>query len=367
MARLRRGIGRFLGVLALTGTALFAATAVAAPPAYADGASNCSTTWILCTTIQYGGQWTPTPLAPNGPGGGNSGSAGYVSSCWLQPNTAWRNANQDASSPAGLQQYFSAMANSLNHDTTFRTWIGPVNLIYEAGKNADVGIGLKTPPYNIGQSGGRWYTIACDSATFKYSDYTDIQAAMGVSAANIQYEAWFWIKDGQTPPPGVQVVTPDMLARYAANHVLLTPTFPAISPDAANLQTVNLAVKSVNTAGANGYGPYTATATLAGITSSVTAYPVTVTYTTSPSSLMSPTSVTCDFNKDGSIKAPCPTFTFTAPAAAGSGDTLIATTTWHVDWTGSTANGAAIWTHPLPGGPKAFPHAVTVQEIQTIN
>lgn len=367
MARLRRNVGRFLGVLALTGTALFAATTVAAPPAYAAGASNCTFEWILCTAIQYGGQYTPTPLDPNGPGGGNSGSGGYVSSCWLEPNTVWQNPNQDASSPTGFAQYFNDMAAGHTHDLGFQTWIGVVNNIYEFGTVGDPGVKTTNPPYNNGVSGGRWYNIACDPATVKTTDITDIQYAMGVSGAYSQYEFWFWIKDGQTLPKGVQTVTPNMLALFASNHVAVTPLFPAISPDVAKLQTVNLAVKSVNAADANGYGPYTATASLAGFTSSVTAFPVSVTYTTNPSSLMSPTSVTCDFNPDGSIKSPCPTFTFTAPVTAGSADQLIATTTWNVSWTGSTANGAVIWTHPLPGGAIARQRPVTVQEIQTIN
>ena len=366
-ARLRRSVGRFLGVLALTGTALFAATTVAAPAAYADGATNCSGMWVLCTTIQYGGQWTPTPHDPGGPGGSNSGSPGYISSCWLQPNTAWQNPNQDASSPAGFKQYFDDMTAAAGKNQDELKQIATALQIYQDATSGDVGVKPAYPPFNIGHGGGSWYTIACDSDTYKYQDYAAIQAAMGVSAAYVQWEAWFWIADGEKLPAGVQTVTPNMLALFASNHVLVSTTFPAISPNAANLQTVNLAVKSVNTAGENGYGPYTATATLAGITSSVTAIPVSVTYTTNPSSLMSPPSATCNFNADGSIKSPCPTFTFTAPAAAGSPDQVIATITWNVRWTGSTANGAIIWTHPLPGGPQVITHAVTVQEIQTIN
>lgn len=368
VARLRRSVGRFLGVLALTGSAVFAATTVAASPAYADGATNCSSAWILCTTIQYGGSYQPTPRDPSGPGGGSGGGGGYVSSCWLQPNTAFGNPNQDASSPAGLQQYFTAMAQVWHHDPDFQTWFSGVQQIYYSGRGADAGIGLSAAPYNTGVAGGRWYTIACDMNTYKYSDYTAIQVAMGVSAANIQYEGWFWIKNGQQPPPGVQTVTPGMLAGFASNHVKLNPQFPAISPPVTNLQTVNLAVKSVNTAGQNGYQQYQTTATLAGITSTVTAYPVSVTYTATPGSLMSPASLTCYFNADGSIKSPCPTFTFTAPAAAGSGDTITATTAWNVTWTGSANYGEAGWTRPLALGPDmVFTHAITVQEIQTIN
>ena len=364
-ARLRRSVGRFLGVLALTGTALFAATTVATPPAYAD-AANCTNGFVLCTTIQYGGQWTPTPLDPGGPGGSNSSSPGYVSSCWLQPNTAWQNQNQDASSPAGLEQYFKDVTTAAGKNQFELAQIADALKIYDAATSGDQVVKPKHPPFNMGQSGGSWYVIACDTDTYKYRDQLAIQSAMGVSAAFAPWEVWFWITDGQKLPRGVHVVTPDLLAEFASNHVAVAPGFPAISPDVAKLQTVNLTVNTVNTAGANGYGPYTATASLAGITSSVTAFPISVTYTTNPSSLMSPTSVTCEFQADGSMKSACP-FTFTAPVAAGSGDQLIATTRWMVSWTGSTANGAAIWTHPLPGGAIAVPATVTVQEIQTIN
>ena len=195
-ARLRRSVGRFLGVLALTGTALFAATTVAAPPAYAD-AANCTNGFVLCTTIQYGGQWTPTPLDPGGPGGSNSSSPGYVSSCWLQPNTAWQNQNQDASSPAGFKQYFDDMTAAAGKNQDELKQIATALRIYQDATSGDVGVKPAYPPFNIGHSGGSWYTIACDSDTYKYQDYAAIQAAMGVSAAYVQWEAWFWIADGE--------------------------------------------------------------------------------------------------------------------------------------------------------------------------
>lgn len=365
--RVRRGVGRVLGVLALTGTAVFAAGAVAAPPAYADGATNCSSQWLLCTTVMYGGSHQPTPRDPSGPGGSDSGSSGYVSSCWLEPNTAWLNPNQDASSPDGLAQYMSDMNQTWHGNPDFQDWYGHVQEIYNSDIGADPGIGLTKPQYNEGLTDGRWYTIACDADTYKYSDYTDIQVAMGVSAANLDYESWFWIKNQQQIPTSVQTVTPNLLAEFAANHVEIDPTFPAISPGVADLQTVNLAVQTVNTKGENGYHEYTTTATLAGITSTVKSYPVSVTYTASPSDLISPESVTCYFNKNGSIKKPCPTFTFTAPVAKGSQDSITATTTWDVVWTGSTDYGEAGWTRQLPGINPAFTQTVTVQEIQTIN
>ncbi|HET9173572.1 MAG TPA: hypothetical protein VFN97_29350, partial [Actinospica sp.] len=237
MSRARRSIGRFLGVLALTGTALFAAATVSAPAAYAESGTNCSNSWLLCTTITYGGSHGPARDV-NGAGAGGS-SGGYVSSCWLQPNTAWESPSTDASSPLGLQQYFAAMNSTWHGDPDFQTWFGGVQDIYAAGHNKDPGIGLSALPDNLGVTGGRWYTISCDMDTYKYSDYTAIQAAMGVSAANLDYEAWFWITDPKALK-GVPIITPDLLAQYAANHVLIKASFPQLDPSVQNLQTVNL-------------------------------------------------------------------------------------------------------------------------------
>ena len=367
MNRARRSIGRFLGVLALTGTALLAAATVSAPAAYADGATNCGGAWILCTTIQYGGAHGPARDVNGAGGSGGSGGGGYVSPCWLQPNTAWGDPNTDASSPTGLQQYFNDMAAVWHHDPDFQTWFGGVQAIYNDGKGGDPGIGLTAPPDNIGVSGGRWYTIACDMDTYTLSAYTAIQASMGVSAANLDYEAWFWVTDPKALPPGVQIITPDLLAQYAANHVLIKATFPALDPAVGNLQTVNLPVKTVTDQTPNGYKQYQTTATLGTVFSQVNAYPVSITYTANPPGLITPSSVTCTFNPDGTIQAPCATFTFTQPVKAGSADQIIATSTWNVTWTGNADYGEAGWTRPLPGDFPAFDSPITVQEIQTIN
>jgi hypothetical protein len=371
MHRVGRRIGRLLGVLALLATATIAATAVAAPPAFADGSSNCSTAWILCTTIQYSGSYQAAPRDPNGDGGGGSGGSGYISSCWLQPQTAWGDSDTDASSPAGLEQFFNDLATEVEHEPDNQAFYEQMYNLYNTGKNdagpVDPGVGLTAPPFNEGVTGGRWYGIACDLETYKYTDYLAIQHAMGVSPAQLNYEAWFWIANGQTLPATVQVVTPNMLAGYAANHVLLTPQFPALSPPVGEKQTVNLPVESVNGAGQNGYQEYQTSATLAGITSTVQAYPVSVTYSATPQGLITPASVTCTFDENGEIASPCSTFQFTEPAGSTLGYSITATTTWNVTWSGSADYGEAGWTEPLPGPPAAFTNAVTVQEIQTIN
>ena len=374
MHRVGGRIGRFLGVLALICTALFAATTVAAPPAFADGSSNCTSDLILCTAITWGGSYTTTPLDPSDPAGGGGGSGGYVSSCWLQPQTAWGDPNTDASSPAGLEQFFNSFALSVEHNPDGEAQYQPAYAIYNTGRNgfgkADPGIGLSAPPFNEGVSGGRWYGIACIPSDNNLEDYTSIQEAMGVSATQLLYEGWFWIKDGQKMPTGVQVMTPNLLAQYVANHVKLTPLFPALSPGVANLQTVNLPVQSVNQAGTNGYHKYTASAALGPIYSQVYAFPVSVTYTSNPADLITPESVTCSFdaNEDGAIASPCQTFQFTEPATAALGYSLTATTTWKVYWAGNADYREARWTIPLPGPNPAYTaNDLTVQEIQAIN
>lgn len=362
-------LGRVLGVFALLGTVVFAQAARNAPSAAADGsgggAVNCSGGLLLCTAIQYTGNWQTQPRDPDGPGGGGSG-AEDIPICWLQPQTAWENPDVDASSPAGLAQYFNDMAADWDHDPTFTAWLGQVNLIYIDDKGADPGIGLVAPNYNTGQTDGRWYGIACDP-TATYGDYTAIQQDMGVSTANLPYEGWFWIKNPADIPSSVPQVTPQMLAGYAANHVAITASFPLLSPDVGTTQTVGLPVESVNIAGGHGYYTYSTTATLAGIFSTVTSYPVSVTYTASPGGLITPGSVTCRFNQDGSIANGCPTFKFTEPEAPAIGATLYATTTWDVHWNGSKAYGEGKWTEQLPGPDPTFQAVVTVQAIQAVN
>lgn len=355
-----------LSALALVGAAMLAQSAVGAPTAAADGgASNCSSAMLLCTTIQYSGSHQLDPRDPAGPGG-DGGSGGYVSSCWLQPLTALNDPDQQAATPKDLAQYFTDLHQAWSGDPDFDTWYGQVQEIYQDGRGGDPGINLVTTPYNEGTTGGSWYAIACDMDTYKYSDYVAVQKAMGVSDGNLDYEGWFWITDPGKLPESI-IVTPGMLAQYAANHVAVTPSFPELSPDAATTQTVKLPVESVNAAGARGYHTYSTTASLAGIQSTVTSYPVTVTYTATPAGLISPASVTCQFNKNGSIKKGCGTFVFTRPEAASAGARLIATTTWKVTWVGSAEYGQTGWTIPLPGAEPVFTQVVQVQAIQAIN
>lgn len=360
-------LGNVLGALALVGAAMFVQSTVGAPAAAAaDGASNCSSAMLLCTTIQYSGSHQSDPRDPAGPGG-DGGSGGYVSSCWLQPLTALNDPDQQASTPEDLDQYFKDLDQDWLGDPDFRTWYGQVQTIYRDDIGSDSGVGLvKGHQYNEGVSGGSWYAIACDMDTYKYSDYVAVQKAMGVSDGNLDFEGWFWVTNPAGLPKSI-IVTPGMLAQYAANHVAVTPGFPELSPDAATVQTVKLPVESVNTAGARGYHTYSTSASLAGIRSTVTSYPVTVTYTAIPADLISPESVTCQFNENGSIKKGCGTFVFTRPVPVSAGYRLIATTTWKVTWVGSAEYGQAGWTIPLPGAEPVFTQVVHVQAIQAVN
>jgi len=366
MHGLGRRIGRFLGVLALTGTAVFAAMTVAAPPAFAVGSSDCSTNYYLCTVVQYSGAHQSQPRDPSGEGGnGSGGSGGYISSCWLQPQTAWGDPNTLASSPAGLEQYLNDMAAIGDHIQGFQAWFQPMWQLYNTGKGADPGIGLTSPPFNESVSGGQWYGIACVPSGNNYEDFTAIQSAMGVKGINLtyDYENWFWLQNGQKTPPDVQVMTESLLGRYAANHVRFTLKFPTLSPAVGTVQTVNLPVISANSQAASGYKQYSTTATIPGVTSStVTTYPVSVTYTASPQGLITPSSVTCYF-KNGTLSSACPTFQFTE--AEQSGASLTATSLWDVTWNGH--DGEAPWTEQLPGPALVVTAQLTVQEIQTIN
>jgi hypothetical protein len=185
-----------------------------------------------------------------------------------------------------------------------------------------------------------------------------VQASLGVSN---QYEEWFWLADGK-PPAGVPVMDPNLLAEYAAANTRVTPGWPVFSPKLNN-QTVNLATIVTNAAGADGFTTYRATATLAatGQSSVVHATPDSVTFTASPGGVMSPPSVTCRFNADGSLKSGCQ---FTFLKATSAGYTLTESTMWNVTWDGDPVTGEPGWTKQI--GPITQSAPVLVQEIQTI-
>lgn len=300
-----------------------------------------------------GGFWIATHIELSGDvyqGGGSpyAPSDWTPPKCWLELNSAY---TPDAFAVYMAQIY--AFYDNVQEPAIKQAFYA----LYHDGKGVDPSVGLTNPPYNEGLTGGKWYAIAC-TPDAGYGDYVAVQAAMGV--AN-QYEEWFWLADG-APPAGVPVMDPNLLAEYAAANTQVTPGWPNFSPRLDAMQTVNLATLISNGAGANGFRTYTATATLpsTGQSSTVYATPASVTFTSDGPT--SPSSVTCGFNGDGSLRTPC---RLTFLKSTSGGYTITESSMWNVTWNGDPVTGEPGWTRQI-GPVVQMYNPVRVQEIQTI-
>lgn len=306
-----------------------------------------------------GGFWIATHIELTGSvysgGGSPYAPSGWTPpKCWLELNSGY--GVSPAYTPDGFAAYMAQVYAF--YDNALEPGIkNAFEQLYYYGHGVDGSVGLTNPPYNEGLGGGKWYAIAC-TPDAGYGDYVAVQSAMGV--AN-QYEEWFWLADG-APPRGVPVMDPNLLAEYAAANTKVTPGWPNFSPRLNAMQTVNLATLITNGAGANGFRKYTATATLpaTGQSSTVYATPASVTFTSSGP--MSPSSVTCTFNGNGTFKSPC---RLTFLKSTSTGYTIRESSMWNVTWGGDPVTGEPGWTRQIGPVVKTY-NPVMVQEIQTV-
>jgi hypothetical protein len=321
-------------------------TGAAGPGARAD-AGGGGGFWIATHIELTGSVWSGggSPYPPSG---------WTPPKCWLELNSGY--GVDPAYTPDGFAAYMAQVYafydNALQPDIK-----NAFEQLYYYGHGVDAGVGLTRPPYNEGLGGGKWYAIAC-TPDAGYGDYVAVQSAMGV--AN-QYEEWFWLADG-APPAGVPVMDPNLLAEYAAANTRVTPGWPNFSPRLNAMQTVNLATLITNGAGANGFHSYTAKATLpaTGQSSTVYATPTSVTFTSSGP--ISPSSVTCYFNADGSLKSGCK---LTFLKSTTTGYTIRESSMWTVAWGGDPVTGEPGWTRQIGPVVQTY-NPVRVQEIQTV-
>ncbi|MGH6655726.1 MAG: hypothetical protein ACRDVE_11030 [Actinocrinis sp.] len=300
-------------------------------------------TQIAITGDTYGGGDVRAPLGWTPP------------KCWLEPNAGLGMAAAYTPDDFGV---YMAKLNALFHNSAETDLQYETNRIYYRGQGADPIVGLVNAPYNKTVTGGKWYMISC-SLDSVYSDYTTFKASLGTTN---EYEEWFWFNDA-APPKGIPFADPELLAELAAANTKVAPRWPDFSPPLRALQTVNLRTQITNPAGANGFRKYSVTARLqsVGLESTVNAYPKSVTFT-SPQNEISPSSVTCYFNKDGSLKGDCG---FTFLKSTSKGYTITESTTWDVIWDGDPVTGEAGWDRII--GPfNQNTDNVIVQEIQTI-
>jgi hypothetical protein len=285
-------------------------------------------------------------------GGSPSIPANYpLPICWLEPNVGFD--GNEAYTPDAFGAYMGQLI-ALYHHTGDGDLQLEVEQIYEDGIGADPVVGWRSKPYNQGQTNGMWYEISCSfNATF--ADYEAFKASLG---ATKDVEEWFWFANGN-PPAGAPVADPNLLALYAAANTKVSPRWPSMSPAVNAVQTVNLPTLVTNGKGANGFHTYVATASLPGVTpSTVYATPKSVTFS---SSGMSPSSVTCGFNSDGSLRSGCQLNWYKSSAA---GYQLTESTTWNVTWNGFGNERG--WTRQIGPFTQAYPNPIVVQEIQTV-
>jgi len=325
------------------------------------GLSGAAGSGAQADTGGSGGFWIATHVELSGDvysgGGSPYAPSGWVPpKCWLELNSGY--GVDPAYTPDGFAAYMAQVYAFYLHaqEDAIRN---AFYAIYHDGQGVDAAVGLSKPPYNEGVSGGKWYAIAC-TPDAGYGDYVALQSSLGV--AN-QYEEWFWLADG-APPPGVPVMDPNLLAEYAAANTEVTPGWPTFSPALNTTQTVNLPTLITNAPGANGFHTYTATATLpaTGQSSTVNANPVSVTFSAQEGGVMSPPSVTCYFNADGSLQPGCQ---ITFLKSTTTGYTLVESSMWNVTWTGDAGTGEPGWTKPI-GPVRQTSGPVIVQEIQTV-
>lgn len=304
-----------------------------------------------------GGFWISTHIALGGSVYPNGGSpyapVGWTPpKCWLELNSG--EGVDPAYTPDGFAHYMAILyaTDDNRQESDVKT---AFQNLYQKGIGVDAAVGLTNPPYNEGVGGGKWYAIAC-TPDAGYGDYAAVQSSLGV--AN-QYEEWFWLKDG-SPPAGVPVMDPELLAEYAAANTKVTPGWPDFSPALNKTQTVNLATQITNAAGANGFKPYSATATLAPLSSTVSATPVSVTFAVSQPGIMSPSSITCDFDTNGRLQSGC---SVTFLKSTSTGYTITESTKWNLAWVEDP--GAKGWPKTIVTPPQPY-NPVMVQEIQSV-
>lgn len=327
----------------LAGLGLAAGGAGAGAQADTGGGS-----FLIYTQIALSGDVYSDGSSPNAPSGWTPPK------CWLQLNSGF--GVDPASTPDEFAAYMGQVYAFLHHAQEDALQQAIYQLYYK-GIGVDPGVGLTSAPYNeaLGNSGA-WYGMAC-SLDSGYGDYVALAAEMG---ANNPDENWFWLPNG-TPPAGVPVMDPNLLAEYAAANTRVTPGWPNFSPRLTAMQTVNLATLITNGAGQNGFRRYTATASIpTGQSSTVHATPSRVTFTSSGPT--SPRSVTCYFNANGSLRSGCQ---LTFLKSTSSGYTVTESSMWNVTWGGDPVTGEPGWTRQI--GPVTIVSGpVLVQEIQTI-
>ncbi|HEV2636159.1 MAG TPA: hypothetical protein VGX23_13485 [Actinocrinis sp.] len=237
---------------------------------------------------------------------------------------------------------------------------------YKTGSPATNGVvHLSSPPYNTGVSGGSWDWEVCSNN----ADWVTILNLQKALNATNDTESWFWVTNG---PAGAGVLSPAVLAEYAAANLQPAPLWPVTQPSlgvAANKQTVNLSAtvtlpQNAQTLQGLGYVKDSATATLIlnpNITSTVTAVPTSITITSADIAGGSP--VTCNFTSTpvGFTLGQSCSLPFTKASPPG-GVAVTGSELWSVNWNGAPAG--SNWPRTIKINLPT--QNVNVQEIQTI-
>ncbi|WP_198357797.1 hypothetical protein [Streptomyces fildesensis] len=300
-----------------------------------EGGSNGQDLWAHAGGVSYdesknGSGDTTGPVTPV--------TAWTPPPCWYSPR--W--------TPAQFKTYVEAIWNA---ESTGPEWDATQRDRYEKGN-----------PYtnfNLDKAGkGAWWT-----------SYVPTGGA-GVPGALDCNEPYFWVDQGDAPPPTIKnAITTEILAQLAYARIRVPDTDISLSPQTK--QTVNLATWAWLDKAVFKPVSVTATADVLGISATTTATPVSLHLDPGTKDADSyPASGNCLINKDGSVGTPYSEGQRGDPpcglkylrASTGGTFPLKATITWQIEWVGTG--------HPQPtrlsDGTFGRTTDVTVQEIQAI-
>jgi len=166
------------------------------------------------------------------------------------------------------------------------------------------------------------------------------------------------------PRPQPQIVTPELLARQASRFLPLPAPEIHTNPPAERHQLVNLA--TVLWVGQASWGTRTATARIPGLSVTVTAVPVTMTWTMGDGGRVVCGGPGTAFDPARPARQPSCAYTYRRSSAGQPTGRfpVTATTTWQITW---TASGNVTGGGTLPPLARSAQTALAVAEVQAIN
>ena len=232
-----------------------------------------------------------------------------------------------------------------------------------------VGIGVRTSANSGGsvtESGGRtcsWTVTQGDTREPFRSIWAEVPPPAGETASSGQWARWD-CSDGTAGigwmPTGRPIVAPEVLARQAYRYLPLPAPKVHTNPPVGHDQLLNM--RTWLWVDLATWGSRSATASVPGLTATVRAVPVSVTWTMGDGGRVVCTGPGNAYDPARAEAAQAPGCSYTYRQAADA-YTVVATTTWRITWTADGATGGT-----LPPLTRTSPATrLRVVEVQAIN